>query len=353
SKCILRADFLHCDPVEIIFNSGATEGNNTVVNSVRYYQFATGKKPHIISTLLEHPSVSDPIKELEKYNLAEVTWIKPNRAGVVNAQKIIDAIKKNTALISVVYANHETGAIQPIRGIGKLLEKSKSQFLNPKQIQNTKYKILNTNYPIFHSDITQAIGWENCEPRYLHCDAVTFSGHKIHSFKGVGVLYLKTNTPIHPLIFGGNQEFGQRPGTINHIAAFTLAKAIANLKKWQKISQKVAKIKKYLEINIKKIYPNAIILSEKTERTSHISGVVFPKIDNQKLLINLDQQGIAVSIGSACLSGSFQPSKTMLAMGYSEDLASSVIRISLSKDTTKAQIDYFIQTLKQVLSFRT
>lgn len=330
------ADFLNCQPMEIIFNSGATEGNNTVINSARYFQHQNGKKPHIITTLIEHPSAADPCRELEKLGLAEVSWVKPDKNGVIEPKKIISKIKETTALISVTYVNHETGAIQPIREIGKAIEKLKSQ--SP-----------TSDYPIFHTDITQAIGWINCDIQYLHCHSAVFSGHKIHSLKGIGALYVKNGVKIHPLIFGGGQEFGKRPGTINHIGVFTLGRAIGKLSKnyWQ-WSQKTALLKKYLEAEMKKINSKIIIPSENVACASHIASFIFPGVNNQSLLVALDQKGVAVSIGSACLSGSFEPSKTLMAMGYSEERARSNIRVSLSKNTTKDEIKRFIKIFKQI-----
>jgi cysteine desulfurase len=332
------AKFLYCEPQEIIFTSGATESNNLVLKGIVDAYRGKGK-PHIVTTAIEHHCVLETAEYLQKKGLAEVTFIQPNKDGIVSSQAVKNAIKQNTVLVSVMYVNNEIGTIQPIREIGKII----------KQKNLKSYNLNLITY--FHTDAVQAINYLNCDVQKLGVDLLSFSGHKIYGPKGIGVLFIKKGTKINKIQHGGEQETGMRAGTHNVPSIVGLGKAVELLNhEGTKNTENTKILRDYLWKGIKKNIPNIVLNGSLTKRVPNNLNVSFKNVEGEGILIALDLEGIAVSTGSACSSGSLEPSYVMMAISRNDHLRShSSVRFSLNKYTTKKDIDYVLRKLPIVI----
>ncbi|MFC1613160.1 cysteine desulfurase family protein [Patescibacteria group bacterium] len=330
------ADFLNCNVNEIIFTSGATESNNLAIQG--YVRGLCGKS-HIITSQIEHPSVLEVCKALEKQGI-EVTYVDVNKDGLVDVENVKKAIKKNTVLISIMYVNNETGIIQPIREIGKMVKK-----------YNKSIRVSASNPRlVFHTDATQAINYCNCNVKYLHVDMLSLSGHKIYGPKGVGGLYVSKNIKLLPINYGGHQENGLRAGTYNTPAIVGLGKAIEIISKPASAeNKKIAGLRDKIIKEVTKKLPDIHINGSLDNRIPSNINLSFKDVDGESVMIMLDMEGIAVSTGSACSSGSTEPSHVLMAMGISHRLAESSIRITLGKYNTAKEINSSINKLVNVI----
>lgn len=320
------ANFLNCQSSEIIFTSGATESNNFALKGI--IEAGSIKKPHLIISAIEHHCVLESALYLQKKNLAEVTIIKPNAEGIIQAKNIEKSIKNNTVLVSVMYVNNEIGTIQPIAEIGKMIKKKKQKIY-------------------FHCDAVQAVNYLSCDVKKLNVDLLSISGHKIYGPKGVSALYIKKGTKISKILHGGEQEFSFRAGTHNVPAIVGLGKAIeiAQLNQLTK-NKKIFELRNYFWQQIKKKIPNITLNGSAKKRIPNNLNVSFKNIEGEGILISLDLVGIAVSTGSACSSGFLDPSHVIMAISNDNHLRShSSVRFTLSKYTTKAEINYTIVKL--------
>ena len=345
------AELLNCRFDEIIFTGSATEANNLAIQGIaRNFQFSisnfqtnlksqsSNSKLHIISTNIEHESVYEPLKELEKAG-HEITYLKVDKNGFINVSNLEKSIKNNTVLVSVIYANNEIGTIQPIKEISRLLEK-----INKKRRENGLSKIY------FHTDAVQAFQFLECRPDWLKVDLMTFSGHKIYGPKGIGALYIRQIGPmglIGPIISGGGQEFGLRSGTENVPSIIGLAKAVELV-----LKNKEARFKKVLNLRNQLLdyiikYNKGIGLNGSLDLSTSLRtsnrlpnnlNIRFPGLNNETLLVALDQKGVAVSAGSACSARASKASYVLTALGLTEKQAKESIRITLGKDTTAEEI---------------
>lgn len=329
------ADFFLCQPREVIFTGSATESNNLAIRGViDFFISQKEKTPHIISSEIEHKSVLKTIKDLEKKGV-EVSLIKPNKFGKIEAKNVLSAIKENTILISVMVANNETGVIQPIKEISRGLEKIKNQW---------------GERPIFHTDATQYIHYLKGGIDDLGVDLISFSGHKIFAPKGIGGLIVKNSVNILPIITGGDQEYKLRAGTENVFGAMCLAKAVDLIGENQEKSiDKIDKLSKYFLGELKKISPNLILNSGNEKIVPHILNIQFPKSKFDELLILFDLKGLAVSAGSACSSRSITPSYVLSAQGLSGEQVRGSIRFSFGKFNTMGEIKKAISILKKFI----
>jgi len=338
------ANFFGCSPSEIIFTSGATESNNLAIKgSIRSYYSITrksGEKPHIITTKFEHHCVLDACKLAEKDGLAEITYITPNREGIVSTKDIQNAIKPNTILISVMYVNNEIGTLQPIAEIGKMLKE-----INIKRLENK----LPQSY--FHTDATQAINYFNCNVDEIGVDLLSMSAHKIYGPKGVGVLYIRKGTHIKRVQDGGDQEYKMRAGTHNVPGIVGLGAAISMIKlpDMQKKIKEIEKLRDYTIKRILKEIPKSYLNGSKEKRSPNNANFRFDNVEGEGLILSLDLDGIAGSTGSACSSGALEPSHVLLSMGLRHEQAHGSLRITLGKHTTKKEIDIFITKLKEIV----
>lgn len=326
------AKLINSLPEEIIFTSGGTEANNLAIKGL-VESFAS--RPHLIISQIEHQAVLKVVKELEKGGKIEATYLGVDALGRVDPQALKKAIKKNTILISIMYVNSETGVIQPIREIGKIIEK-----INKKR----RHKIY------FHSDAVQAAGHFDLNVDYLHLDLMTISAHKIYGPKGVGLLYLRKGTPLVSQMTGGEQENGHRAGTENVAGIVGLAKALSLAASRQlPVASRIRKLRDYFEKKVREEIKGVSINGDLKNRAPHISNLSFNRAEGESILLSLDLEGIAASSGSACTSGSLEPSHVLMAMGISSLLVQSSIRFSLGRENTKEEIDYVVKILKKII----
>ena len=319
------AGYLGAEGKEIIFTSGGAEGNNLVIRgALNAYDY---KGKHIITSKIEHSSVLKTCQQLEREGY-EVTYIDVDENGVVNLEQLKNSIRKDTVIVSIMYANNETGVKQPIKEIGKILK--------------------NTGI-MFHTDAVQSMCKEVIFPKDLNINALTVASHKFYGPKGVGFVYLDKNFLIEKEIWGGSQERNRRAGTENVQGILGMGTAIEEAyENIHEIEAREEKIQEYLEKRIKNEIENIKINGEKSPRLKTITNLYIKGCDIQTLLIALDLRGICVSGGSACMSGAHEDSHVLKEMGLNSEELESSFRISIGKDTTIEEIDYFVENLKEI-----
>ena len=336
----VAARFLGCGADEIVFTSGATEANNLAVQGViRPFDAVQGEqttKPHVITSAIEHESVLAPIQKLEKEGMIEATYISVDKEGIVNPEDVGKAIKENTALVSVQYANSEIGTVQPIAEIGRIIrEKNKSLVVG------------RGSSVIFHTDAVQAANFLDCNVETLGVDCLTLSSHKIYGPKGAGLLFVRKGVALDPLLEGGSQEGGLRSGTENIPAIVGMAKALAELI-GPKTGVEAVRIKHMRDQLIRGVLRRVLESSctgSLEKRLPNNAHFTFARIEGKDLVMLLDHKGIAVSSGSACSERSQEPSHVLLALGMSPKEALGSLRITLGKRTTKEDIVRVLKTL--------
>ncbi|HNV97417.1 MAG TPA: cysteine desulfurase family protein [bacterium] len=319
--------FLNCKPAEIIFTSGATESNNTILQGV-FSDF----KGHLITTMFEHPCVLETAKYLLRRGV-DVTFIAPEKNGIIDPQKIFKAVKEDTRLVSVMYANNEVGTVSNIAHIGKKIDE-----LNQKRI----------NKILFHTDAVQACYFRDMDVKKMRADFVSISSHKIYGPKGIGAFFMREHTKLSPLMHGGHQEYGIRPGTYNVPAIIGFGKAIQLIssKDHKKTIEKMKKIRDFIikeSLKIQGVFLNG----DNEQRLENNINLLFNNIEGESLLLKLDLEGIACSTGSACASGSLSASHVLLSMGIKPENAHGSLRISLGKYNTMEEAKRFIIILKK------
>ncbi|MCX6808416.1 MAG: cysteine desulfurase family protein [Candidatus Berkelbacteria bacterium] len=331
------AEFLNCEATEVIFTSGGSESDNLAIRGLIQAEGgrlkAEGLKSHVVTSATEHHAVLHTVQELEKEGLIEATYLKPDSSGLISVEKVEKAIKDNTVLVSIIYVNNETGVVSPIAEIGKMLSTGKKS-----------QKIF------FHTDAVQAAEWLLMDVEKLGVDLLTFTAHKLHGPKGIGVLYTKKGTPLKHQIAGGDQEFRLRAGTENVSAIAGFARAIAEVKSSKlKAKSNVVSLCDRLIAGIMSSIPDAILNGEKAARAPHIVNISFLNAEGEAIILNLDFLGIQVSSGSACTSRSLNPSHVLSAMGIPPEKAHGSIRFSLSRETTEEEIDRVLEVLPPII----
>lgn len=337
-----RADVaaaIFAQPQEIIFTSGATEANNMAIKGA--VSLALPKmydKPHVITTYLEHQSVFNTVQELELQGIIEATYVKPDKNGLIKAEDVIKAVQDNTVLVSVIFVSNEIGSVQPIREIGKLLAE-----INAKQ----EHRVL------FHTDAVQAFKYYNCHVEKLGVDLMTLSAHKLNGPKGVGAFYLRTGVKLANLLHGGSQEYGLRPGTQNTVGIIGFAEAVklaGDFEARNKTGQKIRKLSDELIKAIKKIKGVELNGPVGENRTPDNVNFTITGLDQEMVIAKFDLAGFAVSTGSACVSGSAEPSHVIESLGKKYKDPAATVRVSLGKQNTLAEIKSFIKTLEKILT---
>ena len=326
---------------EIFFTGSATEANNLAIFGVIRALGSLAPKPHIITTAIEHKSALAPCQELEKRGEAIVTYLKVNKEGFINVEELKQALRPETALVSVMYANNEIGSIQPISEITKIIR----DFRNRK-IPNPKSQI-----PYFHTDAVQAAGFLDLDVEKLGADLMTVSGHKIYGPKGIGALYVREGVKIRPLTFGGEQEYGMRPGTEAVSLIVGLGKAAETTNKWksdQNNLKKISKLKDYLIDELLKI-PKVRLNGPRENRLPNNVNIALIGSNIDSLLINLFEEGICLSSGAACGARGRQPSYVIFAVSGDQKRAVSSLRITLGRETTKEEIDGFLEKFRIII----
>ncbi len=317
---------LGCSPSEIIFTSCGTEGDNTAIHSAIESQ---PDKKHIITTRVEHPAVLNVVKHLERKGY-DITLLGVDSDGRMDLDQLRKAIRPDTALVSVMYANNESGVISPIE----------------EMVQITKERGV-----LFHTDAVQAIGKIPIDLKTLPVDYLALSGHKIHAPKGVGVLFLRRNTPFRPFMLGGHQELGRRGGTENipGIVGLGVAMDLA-VKHIGEENTRVRAMRDRLEKGLMATIPDAMVNGIGAERLPNTLSIAFKYIEGEAMLLLLDQFGICASSGSACTSGSLEPSHVLRAMGVPFTYAHGSLRFSLSVYNTDEDIDLVLKELPPIIS---
>ena len=345
------ADFFSAQAKEIVFTSGATEANNLAIRGLiqGLVKQKPDLQPHIIISSVEHEAVRQPCQQLAREGVA-ASWLPVDKQGVVDLSKLEKLIKANTVLVSVIYVNGETGAKQPIREIGQMIKK-----INHRRREDWRKRGgLANKQPqtiYFHTDATQAINYFDCRVNYLHCDLLSFSGHKIYGPKGIGGLYVRTATPLIAIQLGGHQELNRRSGTLNVPGIVGLAKALELVNQRRTTdSRQIASLRRRLVQGLTKNIPDLILntdLNNSSPSHAHFSVLLA---EGEALLVALDLAGIAVSTGSACASGSLETSATLAAMGISQEVAHYSLRLTLGRLTTATEIDYVIKKLPAIVT---
>ncbi len=317
---------LNCNPNEVVFTSGATEGNNTAIHSALY---SSQGKRHIVTSLTEHSAVLNYCKYLETHHGIEVTKLPVDEKGIISLEALEKAIRPDTFLVSLMWANNETGVINPIREIAEICHSASV---------------------LFHCDAVQAFGKIPVNLKSIGIDFITISGHKICASKGIGALIVRENIPFTPFIYGGHQENSRRGGTENvpFIVSLGVAAKIAS----EKISEwtRILELRDWFEQEIKQLIPSAHVHAKTAERLPNTSNIHIPGVDGDAVVTYMDRKGICISSGSACLERAQTPSHVILAMTSSHEKATESIRVSLGTETTKEDIQTLLEELTSFYS---
>jgi cysteine desulfurase len=312
---------------EIVFTSGGTEANNLAIRGLCEAAASHGR--HVITSAIEHPSVGGVCKELEKRGW-EVTRLPVYENGIVRVEDVEKAIRPDTVLITIMLANNEIGTMQPIREIGSMVREKKNLWL--------------------HTDAVQAAGRLPLNVDELGCDLLTMSAHKLYAPKGIGALYVRRGVRLHGQNVGGHQERERRAGTENvpGIVAFGEAAKLA-LEELPQRSAHDRTLRDKFEAQVRSRIKDVVMNGDREQRLGHLSNISFRFIEGEGLLINLDLEGVAVSTGSACSSGTLEPSPVIRALGVNDELARGSIRFSFGKDNTEDDVDYTVEVLSQAV----
>ena len=321
------ANLIGASPEEIIFTSGGTEADNVALKGVAAALEKKGK--HIVTSSIEHHAVLSTLKYLEKRGY-KVSFLPVDEHGWLDPREVEEAITSQTVLISVMHANNEVGTIEPISEIGEIAQKAGIYL---------------------HTDAVQTIGKIKVNVDDLKVDLLSLSAHKFYGPKGAGALYVRKGTRIHPLLHGGYQERRRRAGTENVAGIVGLGKAaeIASKEMVQQ-SRRESNLRDRLEKMIRENINHCQLNGHPTQRLPNTLNVSFGFIEGESLILNLDLKGIAVSTGSACTSGSLEPSHVLMAMGVAPEIAQGSIRFSLGRDNRKEDIDYTVENLVEIVT---
>ncbi|BBM44500.1 cysteine desulfurase family protein [Leptotrichia trevisanii] len=327
----IAAQNLKVETTEIVFTSGGAEGNNLVIRG--FLKANKDKGKHIITSKIEHSTVLKTFEQLENEGY-EVSYIGVDENGVVDIEELKQELREDTALVSIMFVNNETGVIQPIKEIGEILAERNI---------------------FFHTDAVQAIGKLEILPKDLKINALTATAHKFYGPKGAGFVFIDKKYSVEKEIWGGSQERNRRAGTENVHGVLGLGVALEEVyENLEEMSEKKEKLQTYLENKLKteivKLGKKIKINGEKADRITTTTNVYIEGVDIQMLLVALDLRGICISGGSACMSGSLENSHVLKAMGLTDEELKGSFRISIGKDTTIEDIDYFVENLIEVIS---
>ena len=322
------AGLLNCEAREIIFTSGGSEADNQAIRSAAAIGARAGKR-HIISTAFEHHAVLHTLSKLEKEGF-EVTLLDVHENGVVRPEELVSAIRPDTCLVTVMYANNEIGTIQPIAEIGRICREKGV---------------------LFHTDAVQAAGHIHIDVQAQNIDLLSLSAHKFHGPKGVGALYARRGITLSNLIEGGAQERGKRAGTENTAAVMGMAAALEEAcRNMEGNGARMTALRDRLISGLSQI-PHSVLNGDAESRLPGNVSFCFEGIEGEALLLLLDDRGICASSGSACTSGSLDPSHVLLAIGRPHEVAHGSLRLTLSEETSEADIDYTIKAVKEVVTY--
>ncbi len=327
------AKVLHCRTSEVVFTSGGTESDNAAIHGAATALHETGS--HVITTSVEHHAVLHTCQYLENLGY-EVTYLPVDRFGMVHPETVYQAITDRTTLVTIMYANNEIGAINPIGDIARAVKR------RAQELERTI---------VFHTDAVQAAGFLDLNVRQLGVDMLSLSGHKFYGPKGTGVLYLRRGTPFLPLLIGGGQERERRSGTENIPGIVGLAKALELAEdSREETSAHCAGLRDHIIRFVTETVPDTRLNGHPTQRLPNNVNFSFEGVQGEPILLGLDLAGIAASSGSACSSGSLEPSHVLLALGQTAELARGSLRITLGKSNTQEEVDYTLKVLVDLVA---
>ena len=322
------ARVLNCRPRDVVFTSGGTESDNAAIVGAATALQETGN--HIITSSVEHHAVLHTAQHLESQGF-EVTYLPVDSDGMVQAEAVQRAITDRTTLVSVMYANNEIGVINPIPEIAQVIRQRATEL---------------SRTILFHTDAVQAAGYLDLDVRTLGVDLLSLSGHKFHGPKGTGVLFIRRGAPFLPYLLGGGQERERRSGTENipGIVGLSVALEAANARR-EETWRHCAALRDRIVAQVLERVPGSRLNGHPTQRLPNNANFSFPGVEGEPILLGLDMAGIAASSGSACSSGSLEPSHVLLALGQSAEVARGSLRLTLGKDNTEEQVEYLIGVL--------
>jgi cysteine desulfurase len=323
------ADILCCSPREVIFTSCGTESDNLALRGVALERRHRAQKNHIISSPIEHHAIGHTLEQMEKYLGFEVTYVSVDEYGLVDPADVEEAIRADTALVSIMYANNEVGTIQPIAEIGEIARAHKVPF---------------------HTDAVQAGGTLSLDVKALNADLMSLSAHKFYGPKGVGVLYARRGAPFLPMQTGGAHERNRRAGTENvpYIVGLATALRLA-YEEAEESNARIARLRDRLVAGVLESIPESQLSGHPTLRLPNSASFLFRYVEGESILLNLDLMGVAASSGSACTSGSLEPSHVLMAMGLPHEVAHGSLRLTLGKENTDEDIDYVLDILPGII----
>jgi cysteine desulfurase len=331
------ASFIGAKPDEIIFTGSGSEANNSVFHSIYWNENPIAamerdsqiiEPPHVITTAIEHPSVLNTLEYYEKHGM-EVTFLPVKNNGIVDIENVLNAIRPNTRLISVMYANNEIGTIQPVKEIGKLAK---------------QYNIY------FHTDAVQAMGKLPIDVNELGVNYLTLSGHKIYAPKGIAALYVKKGTRFYPFVFGGHHENYRRAGTENTPGIIAFGKATELLEaEMDATVQRMYRLKEKLKYGLQNKIHDISFNGDQDNCLPNTLNVTFDYVEGESILLYADFEGIQVSTGSACSTGSLEPSHVIMALGKDPEKAHGSVRFSLGRETTEEDIEYVVDKFPAII----
>jgi len=320
------ASLINAAPLEIVFNSTGTEGDNHAIKGAAFARKNKGN--HIITTVVEHPAVLNTCKYMEKEGF-EVTYLKVDSMGRLDLEELRSAIRPETILITIMYANNETGVIFPIKEIAKIARE---------------------RGVTFHTDAVQAVGKIPIDVKDLGVDLLTLSGHKLYGPKGTGALYVRRGVRLVPLLHGGHQERNRRGGTENVAGLVGLGKACElSAEHMEESVARMKALRDRLEKGLMEKIPDIKVNGDPEARLPNTANISFEYVEGESLLLNLDMMGVAASSGSACTSGSLEASHVLLAMSLSHEMSHGSVRFSLGRHNTEEEIDYIIEIMPPIV----
>ncbi len=322
------ARVLNCRPREVVFTGGGTESDNTAIVGVATALQETGN--HIITTSVEHHAVLHTCQHLESQGY-DVTYLPVDSKGIVPPESVLRAITDRTTLVSVMYANNEIGVVNPIAEIAQAVKQRATEL---------------SRTILLHTDAVQAAGYLDLDVRKLGVDLLSLSGHKFHGPKGTGVLFIRRGAPFLPFLLGGGQERERRSGTENIPGIVGLSVALENANSQrEEAGRHCAALRDRIVEQVLSRVPGSRLNGHPTQRLPNNANFSFPGVEGEPILLGLDMAGIAASSGSACSSGSLEPSHVLLALGQSAEVARGSLRLTLGKDNTEEQVDYLLSVL--------